>query len=292
MNTQNLHIPEADLRKLFGTQSSDAALLYLYMRSGNDDTQAIEELRFTPTRLSCASATLRQLGLWPEERRSTIAPGERPQYSEQDVLEAMDREEAFRLLRGEVQRLLGRVLNTEDLKILLSFVHYLGLPTEVISVLVSFCKDRARQRGNLRSPSLRNIEKEAYHWAEQGIDTLEAAAAYIQTQNNLLSQLAQLMGTLQIRGRNLTPAEERFANAWLEMGFDLEVIALAYERTCLNTGGLNWAYLNKILVRWQEAGFKTAAQIRSGDRKPAEKPAARQLDADEQAAIARMLQEV
>ena len=292
MNIQNLHIDAADMRKLFGTQSSDAALLYLYIMSGNDSQQAIEDLRFSPARLSCAAATLRQLGLWPEETRSTIAPGERPQYSEQDVLEAMDREASFRLLRGEVQRLLGRALNTEDLKILLSFVHYLGLPTEVISVLVSFCKDRARQRGNLRAPSLRNIEKEAYNWAEQGIDTLEAAAAYIQTQNHRHSQLAQLMDTLQIRGRHLTPAEERLANGWLEMGFEQEVIAMAYERTCLNTGGLNWAYLNKILVRWQEAGLKTAEQIRAGDRKPSGKTAARQLDADEQAAIARMLQEV
>lgn len=292
MNIQNLHIDAADMRKLFGTQSSDAALLYLYIMSGNDSQQAIEDLRFSPARLSCAAATLRQLGLWPEETRSTIAPGERPQYSEKDVLEAMDREASFRLLRGEVQRLLGRALNTEDLKILLSFVHYLGLPTEVISVLVSFCKDRARQRGNLRAPSLRNIEKEAYNWAEQGIDTLEAAAAYIQTQNHRHSQLAQLMDTLQIRGRHLTPAEERLANSWLEMGFEQEVIAMAYERTCLNTGGLNWAYLNKILVRWQEAGLKTAEQIRAGDRKPSGKTAARQLDADEQAAIARMLQEV
>ena len=158
--------------------------------------------------------------------------------------------------------------------------------------MVSFCKDRARQRGNLRAPSLRNIEKEAYNWAEQGIDTLEAAAAYIQTQNHRHSQLAQLMDTLQIRGRHLTPAEERLANSWLEMGFAREVIAMAYERTCLNTGGLNWAYLNKILVRWQEAGLKTAEQIRAGDRKPSGKTAARQLDADEQAAIARMLQEV
>ena len=292
MNIQKLRIDEADLRKLFGTQSGDAALLYLYIRSGNDDKNAIEELHFTPTRLSCAAATLRQLGLWPEESRSSIAPGERPQYSEQDVLTAMEQEDAFRLLRGEVQRLLGRVLNTEDLKILLSFVHYLGLPGEVISVLVSYCKDRARQRGNLRSPSLRTIEKEAYSWAEQGIDTLEAAAAYSQVQNNRNTQLYQLMDILHIRGRGLTPAEERFAKAWLEMGFDLEVIAMAYERTCLNTGGLNWAYLNKILTRWQEAGLKTTAQIHTGDRKPTEKSAVRQLDADEQAAIAKMLQEV
>ena len=292
MNIQPLHIDGADLRKLLGTSSGDAALLYLYIRSGNDPQTACAQLNFTSTRFSCAAATLRQLGLWPEENRSTIAPGERPQYSEKDVLEAMNQQASFRLLRGEVQRLLGRNLNTEDLKILLGFLHYLGLPSEVVSVLVSFCKDRARLRGNLRAPSLRTIEKEAYHWAEQGIDTLESAAAYIQTQNNRNSKIYQLMDILQIRGRTLTAAEERFANAWLEMDFPNEVISLAYERTCLNTGGLNWNYMNKILTRWHESGFKTAEDIRTGDRKSPGKTAPRQLDDDDRAAIARILQEV
>lgn len=292
MNNPSIHIDSADLRKLFATASGDAALLYLFIRSGNAPEQAAEQLHFTSTRYSCAAATLRQLGLWPEENRSTIAPGERPQYSEKDVLEAMDQEDSFRLLRGEVQRLLGRNLNTEDLKILLGFVHYLGLPAEVVSVLVSFCKDRARSRGNLRAPSLRTIEKEAYHWAEQGIETLESAAAYIQTQNIRHSQLHQLMEVLQIRGRNLTPAEDRFATSWLEMGFSPEVIALAYERTCLHTGGLNWNYLNKILIRWNESGFKTLEDIHAGDRKGTGKTAPRQLDDDDRAAIARLMQEV
>ena len=100
------------------------------------------------------------------------------------------------------------------------------------------------------------------------------------------------MEILQIRGRSLTAAEERFATSWLEMGFPNDVISMAYERTCLNTGGLNWNYMNKILTRWHEAGFKTAEDIRTGDRKGADKSAPRQLDEDEKAAIARMLQEV
>ena len=33
----------------------------------------------------------------------------------------------------------------------------------------------------MRNPSLRTIEKEAYAWAEQGIETLEQAAAYIRS---------------------------------------------------------------------------------------------------------------
>ncbi len=292
MNIENLQIDRADLRKLLGTASGDAALLYLFIRCGNDPARAEKELNFSSTRMNCAAATLRQLGLWPEQRRQIIAPGERPNYSEQDVVTAMDTDSSFCLLYGEVQRLLGRNLNTEELKILLSFVRYLGLPAEVISVLVSYCKDRARQKGNLRNPSLRTIEKEAYHWAEQGIDTLEEAAAYIHERNVRSSRLSHLMQLLQIRGRALTQAEERYAASWLEMGFPDEILTMAYEKTCVNTGGLNWPYMNKILTSWHGAGYKTVEQIRSGDKKsPVPKGASGELGQAELEAIQRVLRE-
>ncbi len=291
MNTDAITIEKVDARKLLAAANADAALLYLYLRSGSDPAGAEKELGLQGSRLSCAAATLRQLGLWPEERKTPVLPGERPNYSENDVVQAMDTDSAFRLLYGEVQRLLGRSMNTEELKILLGFVRYLGLPAEVISVLVSYCRDRARQKGSLRNPSLRSIEKEAYLWAEQGIDTLEEAAAYIQAKNVRSSKISHLMGLLQIRGRNLTQAEERLAGSWLEMGFDDEAITMAYERTCLNTGGMNWPYMNKILCRWKDAGFTTAEQVKKGDKKTGAKGQPRQLDMEEKAAIARMMQE-
>lgn len=291
MNIENVNIPGGDVRRLLGAASGDAALLYLYIRCGNDPAGAEEALRLTEGRFSCAAATLRQLGLWPEEKPAAIAPGERPNYSERDVLDSMNSDASFRSLYGEVQRRLGKALNTEELKILLGFVRYLGLPADVICVLVSYCQERARRKGNLRNPSLRTIEKEAYAWAERGIDTMEEAAAFIQAQNVYHSRLSGLCRLLQIRGRALTAAEERYARAWLDMNFDDEVITMAYERTCLNTGGLSWAYMNKILTRWHEAGLRTAAEVRSGDRKSGNPAGERQFDADEQAAIQRMLQE-
>lgn len=292
MNIEAVTIEKADLHRLLASGSGDAAMLYLYIRSGNPSANAERELGLTSARLSCAAATLRQLGLLPQEPAPAFQAGERPTYSEQDVLQAMDRDSDFRLLYGEVQRLLGRTLNTEELKILLSFVRYLGLPGEVVSVLVSYCRDRARQKGSLRNPSLRTIEKEAYHWAESGIDTLEEAAAYIHARNQQNSRIAHLMGLLQIRGRNLTAAEERYANAWLGMGFEDGVITMAYEKTCLNTGGLSWPYMNKILTSWGSAGLLTVQQVKNGDRKGATPSGQRQLDEDERAAIARMMQEV
>lgn len=267
MNATDLRIEKKNTEKLLAAASGDAALLYLYLHSGNAMADAEKALHLSSSRLSCAGATLRQLGLWEEQRVRTIA-GERPAYSETDVMRAMDGDWEFRSLYGEVQRLLGRSLNTEELKILLGFVRYLGLPGDVICVLVCYCKERARQKGSLRNPSLRTIEKEAYAWAEQGIDTMEEAAAFIQAQNLRRSRLGQLMKTLQIRGRNLTPGEEKFANQWLEMGFQTDAIAIAYERTCLNTGGLSWAYMHKILTRWHEAGLHTAEEVKRGDKKP------------------------
>ena len=293
MNIETVTIEQGELHRLLSAGSGDAALLYLYLRAGNSPENAGTELGLSPSRQSCAEATLRQLGLiCAEEKR--ILSGQRPNYTEQDVLRAEHTDPSFRSLCGEVQRLLGRVLNTEEEKILLGFVRYLGLPEDVISVLVCYCKDRARQQGKLRNPSLRTIEKEAYAWAERGIDTMEEAAAYIQARNLRNSRIGRLMQLLQIRGRSLTPGEEKYAQSWLDMGFDEESISMAYERTCINTGGLNWAYMNKILTRWHQAGLHTADAIRQGDRKPgtAQKSGQRQLDADEQAAIARMLQEV
>ena len=285
-----LQLSRSDIAKLVAAASGDAALLYLYLQNGGPEEDAPKALGLNSTRFSCAMATLRQLGLWQEEQKQRLVAGERPAYSEKDVLSAMDTDNEFRMLYGEVQRVLGRTLHTEELKILLGFVRYLGLPGEVISVLVSYCKDQSRQRSG-RNPSLRAIEKEAYAWAEQGIDTLEEAAAFIHSQNLRRSRLYRLMNLLQIRGRSLTPGETRYAQNWLDMNFPDEVIALAYEKTCINTGGMNWPYMDKILSRWREAGYRTVEQIQKQDKKTDGKTAQRQPDALERAAVARLMRE-
>lgn len=291
MNTAEVNIAQTDMRKLLSAANGDAALLYLYLRSGNDPARAGEVLHLSETRIACAGATLRQLGLWQDNRKIPML-GQRPDYTERDVLVAMDTDKDFRSLYGEIQRLLGRPLNTEEMKIILGFVRYLGLGPDVVCVLVCYCKERARQKGSLRNPSLRTIEKEAYAWAEQGIDTMEEAAAFIQRQNQRNSQLGKLMQVLQIRGRNLTPGEEKYARQWLDAGFEIDAIAMAYERTCLNTGALNWAYMNKILSRWEQSGLLTAEQIRTGDRKPnVPKGASGKLGAAELENIQRILRE-
>ena len=284
-----LQIEKTHIHKLLCAQNPDAALLYLYIKDGNDPREAQQRLGYTQTRYACASATLRQLGLWTEEKQIRL-PGEQPQYTEVDVLGAMDTDVDFRALYGEIQRLLGKNLNTEELKILLGFVRYLGMGADVVVLLVCYCKDQAKKLGKSRAPTLRTIEREAYKWADMGIDTMEEAAAYVKQQNLRFSQVGRIMEILQIRGRTLTAPEKRYINQWLEMGFEEQTIGLAYERSCVNTGGLNWAYMNKILTSWHSQGLHTLQQIQSGDRKnPVPKGASGELGEEELAAIQKMM---
>ena len=285
-----LQIEKAHIHKLLCAQNPDAALLYLYLADGGDPQQAAQKLGYTESRYACAWATLRQLGLWTEPKEVRL-PGEPPRYTEEDVIRAMDTDMDFRALRGEIQRLLGKNLTTEELRILIGFVRYLGLPSDVIVLLVCHCKDEARKLGSKRNPSLLRIEKEAYKWAEKGIDTMEEAAAYVQRQSQRFSQVGRIMELLQIRGRNLTAPEKRYMKQWLEMGFEEEAIGLAYERSCLNTGGLAWPYMNKILTSWHGQGLHTVQEIR-GERKPAvPKGASGQLGDAELAAIQKLMKE-
>ena len=290
MNCADMQIEKSHVQKLLLTASGDAAILYLYIQNGNSPQDAPTELKMSESRYAVASATLRQLGLWPEKKKIVVV-GERPQYTEVDVIRAKTADGDFQLLQDEVERQLGKELTTEELKILLGFVRYLGLPMDVISMLVSYCRERARQKGNSRNPSLRSIEKEAYAWAEQGIDCMEEAVAFIQNQNMRRSRIGKLLQILQIRGRNLTAGEEKYAQKWIDMGFSDDVIALAYERTCLNTGGLSWAYMNRILTRWHEAGLTTLEQIKSGDKKQVPQGASGQLGNAEMEAIQKLLGE-
>ena len=284
-----IQIEKAHIHKLLCAQSPDAALLYLYIKDGNRPNEAAEKLGLTETRYACAAATLHQLGLWSPEKQTRL-PGDPPQYTEEDVISAMDTDMDFRALRGEIQRILGKHLTTEELKILIGFTRYLGLTPDVIVLLVRYCKEKAKKLGKTRTPSLRTIEKEAYEWAEKGIDTMEEAAAYTQQQNLRFSRVGRIMEILQIRGRNLTAPEKRYIKQWLEMDFDEETIGLAYERSCINTGGLAWPYMHKILTSWHEQGLHTAQQVQNGDRKKTvPKGASGELGEEELAAIQKMM---
>lgn len=264
----DIQIPRTAARKLIGAASADAALLYLYLCADQPAKEAGKALGMADDRLRRAGAVLRQLGLLPETRRTVQRTPDKPVYTEEDILREVGRGEAFSQLVSDAQRRLGRVLSTEEMKILLSLADYLGLSFDVIALLINFCIRKNRIRGVQRAPSMRTIEKEAYRWADEGVDTLEEAAAWSQQQLRLLDRIGEIRNDLQLEGRRLTVPEENYVRQWLEMGFGKPEIHLAYEKTCLNKGALVWPYMNRILQSWHEQNLHTLAQIEAGDSAP------------------------
>ncbi len=271
MQDAGITISNTDLKRLLACANADAALLYLYLASGGDASKAAEHLRMTQARADLAAASLRQMGLTEQDEQKHLLPAEAPCYTEADVTREYRTNPEFPSMIGEAQRRLGRLLSTEEIKILLCVYRYLGLPPEVISILINYCIQRSKARGQTRLPSIRAIEKEAYRWADLGIDTMEEAAVYMQSQLQLQANVSKIQHLLGIEGRKLTPGEEKLISAWLSWGFGEREIQLAYEKTCMNTGGLKWPYLNSILNSWHEKGLTTLAAIESGDRPPENK---------------------
>ena len=267
-----LLLPEEAVTKLLGAKSCEAALLYLYLQSGRPLSEATVSLSMPQHKLELALALLRQMGLYDEQEKKHLDP-EKPRYTEEDLARELRQGSSFGALVGEVQRRFGRILSTEELKILLSFCDYLAMPTEVVGMLITYCIDRAKSRGAGRMPSMRAIEKEAYRWADQDIDTIEEAAAYVGQQLRCQTMVERIAKLLQISGRELTPGEEKYVLSWLDLGFTEAEIQMAYEKTCLNTGGLKWQYLNSILKSWHEQGLHRASDIAAGDRGAEKRPA-------------------
>ncbi len=273
--------------KLIAAGNGDGALLYLYiLRCGGalEARGACSSLGWDKARLSAAFKSLEALGLVAGKNAvpaaevpapAPLEPAEEiPAYDLEDIRRRSGADGEFSALVTEVQRLLGRVLSGGDLMSLFGMYDHLALPPEVIVLLVSHCVEETRARyGENRRVSMRAMEKTAYHWAREEILTLERAEAYLKRRAAQREESGKVKAALGIRDRQLSPTEGRMIAAWLDMGYTAEVLELAYDRTVVNTGALNWKYMDSIVKSWKSRGLMTLAEIekRDGETKPAAK---------------------
>ena len=101
--------------------------------------------------------------------------------------------------------------------------------------------------------------------------SLDAAEEHIKGEKEKKSLLFRAAEILQIKGRQLSQSEQRYIESWLTMGFEVEAIAVAYDRTVLGTGKLAWRYMDKILSSWHEKGLHSEAEVLSGDPRQGKK---------------------
>lgn len=264
------------VKRLLERGDGDATLLYLALlrHHGTVQPRALAgELRWERGRIEAAEKTLQALELIVSAEAPVMEPAEeKPVYQRADILGRLEGSGEFRGLVAEVERKLGKKLTTPDVGILLGLNDYLGLPADVIYLLVCHCTERiARRCGEGRRPAMRQIEKEGYAWARMGIDTQRSATAYLKRYAEKQEAIPRYMYVLGLGTRVPAASEEKYLTAWQEMGFSPEAVALAYDKTVLKCHELKWPYCNGILKRWHAAGLHTPEEIRAGDRPVSER---------------------
>ena len=271
----NIVLPAQQADRLIGRGDGDAALLYLCLLRADRGVTAQElqrRLKWSQLRLHAAETALQELGLIdrPPEQKPPEPAQERPVYTADDLTDLLTGDAGFRMLVPQTEEKLGKRLKTADLQILAGLYDDLGLPADVIYLLVCHCVARSEERyGPGRRPTLRQIEKEGYHWAQRGLFDQESASQYLRDWNVRRSAMSRYMQVLGLGDRRPVESEERYIADWMDKGFPPETVALAYDKTVFYKKELNWRYLNGILRRWHENGWHTEEEGRQSDsRKP------------------------
>ncbi len=241
-------------------RDGDAALLYACaacQEGGCTLPQAAADLHMEDERIGRAAQQLLVYGL--AVNHTAPPPRQEASYPAQELVRAREGDAAFSGLCDYFEGKQGRILNRRELETLLNVYQALGLPPEVLTLLIGDCA----QRGRLTA---REVEKQAYRWYDMGLDDYEAACAYLERQQQRRTRSARILSLLGIHDRLPGESEQKYIDKWEEMGVSDELLSKAYDTTLLGAGRLSWPYLHKVLCSWKEQGWQTAKDVEAGAR--------------------------
>ncbi len=260
------------LRRLLDRGDGDAALLYLALlrHQGTLSPQALtKEMRWEQSRTDAAERVLKELELVASdiEQPKDAPEPEEQSYRQDEIAFQLENNAEFRQLLAQVESRLGKRLSPVDLSRLLGLLNAVGLPSDVIYILVNHCAERyAALHGEGHIPNMAWIETVGVDWYNRGIDTQAAAADYLKRYAKRADDYADYMRVLNLGDRFPGKLEEKYLAKWSEWDFPPETVAMAYEKTLLNCHEFKWSYCNKILKRWHESGWRTVSEIEEEDK--------------------------
>ncbi len=176
-------------------------------------------------------------------------------YHPETVAQRLEGDPGLQYLYKEAETALKKPLTSADASLILSLVDWCGLPAEVAALLIRYGCDNGK--------SLRQIAQTGVKWSDDGVKTFDQAELLIRKETekkNTVNRIASRFGILGTRA--ISEAEQKAFLKWTdEFGYGLDMVGLAYEETVKNTGKYTYTYLDKILIKWHEAGFKTPEEV-------------------------------
>lgn len=158
------------------------------------------------------------------------------------------------------ERSVGRMLNHTELKSIIWMHEYLGLSPDIILMLVAYCVE-------IGEFHVRAMECIAVTWQENGISTHALAQEDIRRRTDRRSFTGKVMQIFEMQ-RHPTTNQQKYIDGWQQSGMSAEMIRLAYEKSRDSLGDkFSFAYIDKIIKRWNEAGVTTPEQAALEDER-------------------------
>lgn len=118
------------------------------------------------------------------------------------------------------------------------------------------------------APTARHIEKLGLEWVRLGVRSRTDAVAAIRRMARREQTVAEVRRRLRLSPDARISSDDAYIAAWLDWGFSPALIELAFDRTVLNCGRLNWKYCHGILESWRKNGLFTVADVLEKDAPP------------------------
>ena len=176
-----------------------------------------------------------------------------------EIATALKDSDDLRTLFHIAEQQLGRPLRYVEQKSLVWMHDYNNIGNEIILTVLTYCKDK------LDKPSVSYAETIATAWWNDGIQTLSQVSEVIKEAEHRRTFTGHIQKTFEMR-RMPTPKQQEFIDAWQEQNIPIELITYAYEKNIENIEKLSFPYINGVLTRWMEAGYRTREDVDKYDR--------------------------
>lgn len=155
------------------------------------------------------------------------------------------------------EKYIGKTLSKSDVNTLLFIYDTLSFSPDLIIYLLEYCVTNNHK-------SMRYIEKVAISWAEEGVNSVEAAK--INT-DAFCSSCYPVLKAFGLNGRNPSKGEKEFIFKWTNSyGFSMEIVLEACNKTMNTIAKPSFNYADKILSEWKDKGVKKLDDIKVLDK--------------------------
>ncbi len=180
-------------------------------------------------------------------------------YSSKDIADIVNSQKEIKEMFSQLEIILKRGLRFTEQCGYINLVENYGFPIASILLLVQYCEDIGKS-------SIRYVESIAESWFEQDITSyqqVEAEIIKMMKSHKIENKVAKIFGITT----NLTKKQKEYINSWTVLGYNTEMIQLAYEKCVDQINKLSFPYINKIIISWSKENIFTIDEVNIHDAK-------------------------